>query len=762
MKFTTNWIKEFYDFKLDNLESRLIERGLEIESRKAKNSFENFAVAEILELSKHPNADKLNLCVVKTKNNEKYEIVCGASNLYLGMRVILARIGAKIPRDNFVLQKAKIRGIESCGMLCSADELNINNGDSDGILDITEYANIEDSVGDLFDDGDLFDIEVTANRKDVLNIAGIARETSAGFADSSDSKFELYKNKNSLKDSDLSKTPFDASQDIDYAQITMSRNTNKDSKNDQSNKTPFFILNRLSEIGAKITDSAMENIVNYVHYAFGYNFYVSDKDISEVKSEVKLEAKNTIDIFHESDKNISDLRVEIKDDINIGNENSDARDENSKNKNNINIYAISFNCEKSNLKYSYGDSSNLEIAVNYLSELLEKYLGYKFISGIKCIKQLNEHIIHLNFDQISDISGHEYAKNNVIKALQDFGFKIMQNDDDKISVDAPIWRRNDIKDPHCLIEEIIRYYGINNIPSKDLPFSKVTFSNNNDFDMRKFWTQRGLYEVLNNSFMDKKDSELFNHELVNVNNPMTSKQHSMRPSLLPGLLHMISKYLRYNWQCDGIFEIGKIFSKNAKKYESNSLGCVWINKLEDWKSKEKDFFDCKLEVENFLKMNNVRCDSQKNLYNGCEWIIQDKSICKLIEVDKNMMKHFKIKHKAFAFEINLDLAHRLNSENKDNAINEISMHNVIYKDLSFNIPQKVEISTIMNRIKSEFDQNITIKIFDIYPTKILSKDKSVGIRMIWENLEQTKTSEEIEGKCSELIKILEQLGCKYE
>ncbi|QEK38543.1 YtpR family tRNA-binding protein [Candidatus Cytomitobacter primus] len=729
MKFTINWIKDFYDFDLTNIDIRLVDRGFEIECQKHSCDFDGFKSVEIIEISKHPNADKLSLCTVKTYNNETYNIVCGASNLYIGMRVILATVGSKIPKTGMVLQKANIRGIESCGMLCSADELGLNIK-SDGILDLHDIS-LDVSISDLLDNGELFDIEVTANRKDVLNIFGIAREISAGFRIKNGSKIDHYENKYILENRENVLSDFGKDYDIAFAEL-------KNTLNGKKPETPIFIINRLSSVGINISSNCLENIVNYVQYIFGYNFFItnlqSESDILEHRNNLNGNSLNN---------NALGCQTEIKiDETMISN---------------LKLYLFINNYEEQNLKYSYGDISNIKIAINYLIDLLEKYCGYAFINGYKQVNDAINQQIELNFAEVREISGNDYSNDEVKIALSNLDFNILSETPNMIKVEVPIWRKNDIIDSSCLIEEVIRYYGVDNIPIQTLNNIKVKFAYDMHFIFRKFWIQNGLYEVCNNSFMDKKDALFFDHGLIKLNNPMTSKQTYLRTSLISGLLHLSSKYLRYNWQCDGIFEIGKVFIQD-KQY--NYLSCVWLPKLNDWNQKPKDFFECKKEVEDFLKFANIKYENQVNLQNGCEWHINSNPVCKLVELDNQMAKHFKIKQKLFIFEINLDLIildHRNSMQN-----NILSNCNVIHKDLSFRMPKDLPVAMVMNIINMKFDKSISIKIFDVYPTYKLAEEKSVGIRMIWEELDQTKTSEEIEEKCNELVRLVEELGCKYE
>ncbi len=696
MKFTVGWLKEYYDFDDINLSDRLISRGLEIDEQTSPINLNKFKLVKITKIDKHPNADKLNICLVSTYNNKTYEIVCGAENLYVGMVALLATVGAKIPKTKLILEKAVIRDVESCGMLCSAEEMCL--GESDGILDL--HVDLDSKLDDLFNDGEIIDIEVTANRKDVLNIFGLSREISAGFRNNQNRVIKKY---------DFTEKQCNNKQNsgIMFANVSGFKTT----------YTPLFMTNRLASVGIKVSVNLLDNIINYVNHAFGYNIYISDKTEEAILVNEKLGHENKVEI--ESDK--------------YG-------------------FNVCVSALHNTVTSKYSDASNLELAMSDLLSLLESY-GCKVEYCHKYFTKQNKKEVTLEFAEAIDISGYNYTSEKIKEALVNLDFKVIEFNDKLIKVEVPSWRVDDIQDSCCLIEEVMRYHGINNITTTPLNPREANFTFSKDLYYKNFWIQKGLYEVFNNSFMDSKDAQDFSN-CISINNPMTSKQAFLRNSLIPGLLNLASKYLRYNWQCDGIFEIGNIFENGMQKY---NLGCIWINKLNDWTKEQKTFFSCKKDVEDFLTLNQISYDSQININNGCAWMLGKEKICSLNEIEHHIAKKFKIKEKVFICEMSLNI-----KQKSDKVSKIISTHNVIHKDLSFKVPANFDLSKITEHIISKkFDKTITVKVFDIHPDLSLSKEKSVGIRLIWEQLDKTQTAEELDDKCKELIHIVEEIGCKY-
>ena len=181
MKFTLNWLKEYIDLNLnlEELIEKLTEIGLEVEEVTDKAAaYDLFKTVKILEVKKHPNADKLNICKIKTEN-EELEIVCGANNVRENMITVFAPVGSVIPANNMQVKKAKIRDVASNGMLCSAYELALAD-DHEGIMDLASDIKIGSKIADILGFSDvIIEIAITPNRGDCLGVYGIARDLAA-------------------------------------------------------------------------------------------------------------------------------------------------------------------------------------------------------------------------------------------------------------------------------------------------------------------------------------------------------------------------------------------------------------------------------------------------------------------------------------------------------------------------------------------------------------------------------------------------------
>ena len=180
MKFTFSWLQKFLKTKknLKDICEKLTLLGIEVsEIIDNQDTLQSFKVAQVVDVKAHPNADRLSLCKVNDGNN-KLDIICGASNVKKDMKVVLAPVGTKIPNGDFTIQKTKIRGIESEGMLCSAKEIGVGE-EHEGIIELSDNAKIGDSLSSLYPSEKIIDVEITPNRSDCLGVYGIARDLAA-------------------------------------------------------------------------------------------------------------------------------------------------------------------------------------------------------------------------------------------------------------------------------------------------------------------------------------------------------------------------------------------------------------------------------------------------------------------------------------------------------------------------------------------------------------------------------------------------------
>ena len=269
MKFTLLWLKNFLDTdaSLEEITNRLTMIGLEVEEIiDRRTELAAFEVAEILETTSHPDADKLRVCKVKT-SSDIVNIVCGAPNARAGIKVVLAKIGTIIPNGNFKIKQSKIRGIESCGMLCSREELNIK-GDSSGIIELPDEAIIGSDIAGYFGfDDPVIHINVTPNRADALGVYGIARDlAAAGIGKLKPLVIPIIKEEFS-SDTEVRVLNEEACPLFAIREI----------KNLKNVESPKWLKQHLENIGIG-SISAIVDVTNYMSYSFGQPMHAYDAD----------------------------------------------------------------------------------------------------------------------------------------------------------------------------------------------------------------------------------------------------------------------------------------------------------------------------------------------------------------------------------------------------------------------------------------------------------------------------------------------------
>jgi len=285
MKFTLDWLKDHLDTSKDlkTITNALTNIGLEIESIEDKSEvFKNFTVAKVLKAEKHPDADKLKVCQVKTVNGD-YQVVCGAPNAREGMFGIFAPENSYIPGTEVYLKKTKIRGVESCGMLVSEREMGISD-EHDGIIEIKDNYNIGDQFSKIFKvDEPVIEINLTPNRSDCLSVRGIARDlAAAGVGKLKDVKFKKVK--------DSFKSPMKWNKEFTDNKLCPGV-SGRYFKNVNNVESPKWLQQRLTAIGLRPI-SALVDITNYVTFDLGRPLHVYDADKVSGNLTMRLAAKN--------------------------------------------------------------------------------------------------------------------------------------------------------------------------------------------------------------------------------------------------------------------------------------------------------------------------------------------------------------------------------------------------------------------------------------------------------------------------------------
>jgi len=772
MKLSLSWLKTFLDTKEDiaRISEKLVELGIEIKRIvDLKNDLEPFLTAEITAIRKHPEADKLNLCTVNYGHGTN-EIVCGASNVKVGLKVVLAPLGTVIPTNKMIIERRKIRGIESVGMLCSAEELGLSNK-SDGILELP----IDTKIGKKFVEAcpefcdPLIEVEVTPNRSDCFGIYGIARDLSSA-------KIGTFRQVHTpiLKHSDLNpiKIEVDAKKEAPLFITTYISNL----ENGKSEGELYHLINSIEEESI----SAVVDITNYINFGFGQPMHAYDADkIEGTLRIVILDAHEKFIGLDGKEYQLEKGDLVIRDDKKIcalagimGSESTKCTNHTK----NVLLEAAVFDPitiaktgRRLNLHtrakhvFERGvDQDFTDTAIDIASEMILKNcggnLGKKITVGMTTSKSKS---IKFNLDKIEKLIGIKLNTQEIESILISLGFTLSSLKGTNIELTIPSWR-HDISIEEDLIEEIIRVHGYNNIPELALPHDnisqKIDHKNRLLTQCRIALAARGCSELITWSFMSSdlaKKFSLYDGNLL-LANPISEDMNMMRKSIIPNLISAVQKNLVRSISDTSFFEIGPIYGMHLTEHQHEVIsGILSGNAIKRNLYKDQrsfDFFDAKaifIEIASIFGTQEDELEfSSDNLppwhHPGKAAVVKrDGTIVGILgEIHPLILKNMKINTPTVTFEIFFE---ELMNKNHTRKVYETSNYQPVSRDFAFILDKSTKAVDLIDTIKSISSPFIkSIDIFDIYEgEKILDNKKSIAINVVMQSMTSTLNDQEI-------------------
>ena len=793
MKISLNWLNDYIDLKsipVDQIISTLNMSGLEVEDViNEREIYKDFISALVVEKVKHPNADKLSVCKVSDGKNI-LQVVCGAPNVQADQKIVFAPIGTIIPNGGYKISKAKLRGVESFGMICSENELLISN-DHSGIMVLDNSVKEGTPISDVLGLNDvILDIAITPNRPDALSHIGVARDLSA--------LFNLELKIPSIKLIESAKESSSAAEIIIEDRKNCPRYSSRVILNVDIKESPEWLKNRLTKIGLRPINNVVD-VTNYVMYECGQPLHAFDLDRLEGKKIIvgstDVESKFVTLDSKERDlpKNtllICDAAKPIAIAGVMGGENSEI---NSATKN-ILIESAYFNPSSirrtsrllglsTDASYRFERTTNFdqtvwasERAAQLISELGGGEILKHSIDIYPVNIQLNQ--VKLRFNQVKRILGFDIASNRINEIILKLGFKILNENSESLQLLVPAFRP-DIEREIDVIEEIARINGYDNIPTE----TKISFSFKKNIDqtffsdsIRNVCTSLGLFEMINNPLQSEKVAGITGQK-IKVLNPQNLDMELLRTSLLPGALTIVGKNNNLGEKDLALFEIGDVFNLGEGKNSINSFEdftesqrllilLSGRNSLKEWYSDE-DFFDLyslKGLVDSFLvkfSLDNVLND----VYYASGNEIFDLFIGKTIKnnqigsggrVRKNILKQFGIAQNVFAFEFDIEQLKHINADNKK--YSEPLKYPKVVRDFAFILDDSITYEQLRKFIQSKSSELLkSVKLFDVFSNKSLGENKrSLAIQLEYYSIERTLTDEEVEKEWSQLINLIQK------
>ncbi|MBI4650321.1 phenylalanine--tRNA ligase subunit beta [Candidatus Desantisbacteria bacterium] len=794
MKASYNWLREYVSFNItpNELADRLTMAGLEVESMQSiGDEIKQVIVGKVIQVEKHPNADKLSLCKVDT-GSEILEIVCGAPNVAAGQKVPVALCGTELP-GGLKIKKSKIRDVYSHGMICSQKELGLGEISS-GIMVLPENVNI----GKIFIDemnlrDTILEINVTPNRPDCLSIIGIAREIAC-----------ILRLPLNIPEIKIDEEPQDINISVtieNEAHYLCPRYTARVITGVKVSPSPFWLEQRLQSIGIRSINNIVD-ITNYILIEWGHPLHAFDaRFISgntikirqakqgekfETLDGVKRELTSEMLVIADKEKAIALAGV-------MGGGNSQIKDDTST----IILESAYFDMSsirktskkldlstESSYRFERGtDINGLVNASLYASMLISKLADGKIAKGMieSYPKEFKNKIITLRPEKVNNILGTGLPVSEIENILVRLNFILKKKDkEDEVDFIIPSFR-HDINREIDLIEEVSRIYGYDKIkvhtPNIAISSTPQPLSVSITNKIKNTLVSCGMNEIISFSFVCEEQfnkiclsSDDKRRNAVKIRNPLTPEQNLMRTLLLPSLLNAAGYNFAHGNFNLKLFETGRVFLPEEGfelPYEETYLGILLTGNFSygfDNTLHETDIYDLKgiLEIlTDSLNLDKSKIDKYSNPSfhpNKCLSLINSDILLGFGgEIHPDVLENYKFDHPVFAMEISIDkLIASLSKDKK--TFKPISIYPSIMRDMSLIVKENISHEELLGVIKESEKKLIEeIKLFDLYKGKnIPAGYKSMGYRLIFRSFDRTLKDEEIDKIMQKILNNLEQ------
>lgn len=779
MKASIEWLKEYSDIDVDavKLGDILTMTGSKVETIEQRgNDIKNVVVGKILEIVKHPDSDHLVITQMDL-GDEKVQIVTGADNIKVGDIVPVAKDGSELP-GGVKIKKGKLRGIDSCGMMCSVGELGLDINQYTGQIEhgiMILDKNLENKLGEDIVDilnlrEDIIDFEITPNRPDCLAIEGLGRETAVSLG----KEFKNpRKNIDELKIEDKNeieglKVEIEAP-DLCYRYIA------RVVKNVKIAPSPEWLVRRLNACGIRSINNIVD-ITNYVMLEMGQPMHAFDINSIEGKHIVVRRAKNgeKITTLDEEERTLDENDLVIADEtkpVAIAGVMGGINSEIEKDTETVVFESASFyggavrkTAKKvglrteSSSRFEKGLSpENALRAINRAMELVEEINAGEVVEGkidVYPTKQKTNKI-NLDYDRINKLLGTEISKEEMIDTLEKLNIKV-END---IAI-APYFR-TDIEQLADIAEEVLRFYGYDKLDTT-LVESDTTIGIRNkeqkiEQKIKNVLVNSGLSEIYTYGFVSDKDLEKskINKDLketsILIQNPLSDEYRLMRPSTIPSMMQTLATNANKKNSSAKLFDISKSYKNINNEVENGEVplqeNILTIGMYGD----DIDFYTVKGLIENVLETSSinrydiVRETENESYHTGrCANIkVGIDVIATIGEVHPEVLDNYGIEKRAYLAEVNLSKVTKYSKVNKKYV--EVPKFPAVERDIAIIVDEKVEVGQIEKIIIKKAKKLLEkMQLFDIYRNEKLGDNKkSVAYSLIFRDKNRTLSDEEI-------------------
>lgn len=779
MKFSLSWLKDHLetDASLDDIVAKLNAIGLEVDTvENPAEALAPFTVAEVLSAEKHPDADKLKVCKV-SNGTEEMQIVCGAPNARAGIKVVLGHPGDYVPGLDVTLKKAKIRGVESIGMMCSAKELELGD-DHDGIIELPEDAPVGTSYVEYAKlDEPVIDIEITPNRQDCLGVHGIARDLAA--AGLGTLKPLAVEKIDGTFESDV-KVSIDLPEDTKNACTQFLGRRFKGVKNGPS---PKWLQDRLKAIGLRPI-SKLVDVTNYITHDLGRPLHVYDAGKLQGDLKARLaDAGETFTALDDKEYTAKGGETVIADASGlqgfggiIGGLASGCSDETT----DVVLEAALFDPKRTaftgrdhglitDARYRFERGvdelfirDGMEIATKMILDLCGGEASHVFEAGTDTVW---DKTVPFRSGRVKTLGGLDLPATESVAILEKLGFRV--EGDDPYTVHVPSWRV-DVEGEPDVVEEVLRIHGLDNIPSTPLPAtdhkagSTLSARQKRARAVKRELASAGMHEAVTWSFMKREQAVLFGggDERLVVDNPISSELDCMRPSILPNLMQAAQRNRDRGASVVALFEIGPVYENDTDKGQLLVASGLRAGQSGDrhWATPVKavDVFDAKRDALTALASagaptGNLQVFDETPGYfhpgrSGTLRLGPKNILAAFGELHPRVLKAMDVDGPVVCFEVYLD---RIPAPKKKGAAKgALSVSNLqsVERDFAFLLDRDTKVEQLVRAIRGADKTIISdVGVFDVYVGKgVPENQKSIAVSVRLEPKDETFTEKHLE------------------
>jgi phenylalanyl-tRNA synthetase beta chain len=805
MKISYNWLNDYIDltgFSIEKITEIMTDLGLEVAGfekvESVRGALKGIVIGEVISCGKHPNADKLSVTTVNIGEEALLNIVCGAPNVAAGQKVPVATIGTTLyspEGEAWTIKKGLIRGEASEGMICAEDELGLG-ASHEGIMVLPAEVKVGTLAKDYFEiETDIvIDVDLTPNRSDATSHLGVAFDLAAYLKVNEGHSGELkmpemdsYKQDDSAMSIGVKVEDYEACPR--YSGVSISGIEIKDS--------PVWMQNRLKAIGVKPISNIVD-ITNYILHEFGQPLHAFDADkipggqirVKSLKADTKFITLDGVERKLSSE----DLMICGDDSIGLCIAGVYGGIDSGVTASTKNIFLESAHfAAKSVRKTSMNhllrtdaamvfekgsDPSITVLAMKRAATLIREFAGGKISSDIIDVypEPIEPAKVKVRFDFVDRLIGIQLEKTKLLEIFQALKMEVLEENDDYLIISIPT-NKADVTREVDVIEEILRIYGLNNVPIPEkVSVSVAPGMRKENYRIRKYLSEylsaQSFYEAMSLSLTRSKKYEelsvMKREDFVFVNNTSNVQLDILRPEMMFSALENLS-YNQNRQQRDLLmYEFGKSYQMDQGKVNENEYLTIFgmgQTAEKSWKNPEPaqfDYYLLKTHVQNILlKMNigEVAMDSTNDdrFEYGTSWLYRNKEIAKLGKVNKTLLGGFGIKNDVFYAEIDFERLVAFSEEQMNVA--EISKFPGVSRDLALVIDKALKFEEIRDLGFKTIKKSLkSLDLFDVYDNeKQLGEGKiSYAISLKFEDVNKTLKDKEVDKLMQKFIQRLEQ------